>query len=286
MQDYKDSMLNFVAQFGKHLKGDDKDSLLQPDREYSIDELARATGTTSRNIRAYQEKGILPPPKLRGRKGIYSNMHYSRLRLISDLLERGYTLSTIADLLNALEEGLDLRAFVGVESALTSPWTDETPVVMPIQELYAMFNNKVEMSSINKVLELDLVRFEEDMQHVQVRSMRTMRAGAELVSAGIPFDALLDIIQMLRGNVERVAGELVKLVSNHVLKDYEKDVIPPNEDLPALADLIWRLRPLAEMAVHAELARAMEKAANHFLGDRLETIIKGMEKEKQSGGEE
>lgn len=286
MQDYKDSMLNFVAQFGKHAKSDDKDSLLQPDREYSIDELARATGTTSRNIRAYQEKGILPPPKLRGRKGIYSNIHYSRLRLVSDLLERGYTLSTIADLLNALEEGLDLRAFVGVESALTSPWTDETPVVMPIKDLYAMFNNGIELSSINKVLELDLIRFEEDMEHVQVRSMRTMKAGAELVSAGIPFDALLDIIQMLRGNVERVAGELVKLVSNHVLKDYEDDGIPPSEDLPALADLIWRLRPLAEMAVHAELARAMEKAANHFLGDRLETIIKGMEKDKQSGGEE
>jgi hypothetical protein len=86
--------------------------------------------------------------------------------------------------------------------------------------------------------------------------------------------------------VERVANELVKLVSTHVLSDYDGDGIPPSEDLPALADLIWRLRPLAEMAVHAELARAMEKAANHFLGDRLESIIKGMEKEKQSGGEE
>jgi DNA-binding transcriptional MerR regulator len=277
MSDYKDSMLHFVTQFGKNLNNDEKDSLLQPDREYSIDELARASGTTSRNIRAYQEKGILPPPKLRGRKGIYSNAHYSRLRLVSDLLERGYTLSTIADLLRALEEGLDLRAFVGVESALTSPWTDEAPVVMSIKELYAMFNDDIELSSINKVLELDLVRFEEDMEHVQIRSMRTMRAGAELVSAGIPFDALLDIIQMLRGNVERVASALVKLVSDHVLKDYDDDAIPPNEDLPALAELIWRLRPLAEMAVHAELARAMEKAANHFLGDRLETIIKNLE---------
>lgn len=280
MSDYKDPMLHFVTQFGKNLNNDGKDSLLQPEREYSIDELARASGTTSRNIRAYQEKGILPPPKLRGRKGIYSNAHYSRLRLVSDLLERGYTLSTIADLLRALEEGLDLRAFVGVESALTSPWTDETPVVMTIKELYAMFNDDIELSSINKILELDLVRFEEDMEHVQIRSMRTMRAGAELVSAGIPFDALLDIIQMLRGNVERVASALVKLVSDHVLKDYDDDAIPPNEDLPALAELIWRLRPLAEMAVHAELARAMEKAANHFLGDRLETIIKNLEQEK------
>lgn len=282
MQDTKNAMLNLMAQFGNKMKDDDKENLQQDDREYSIDELARVTGITSRNIRAYQEKGVLPPPQLRGRKGIYSNAHYSRLRLISDLLERGYTLSTISDLLNALEEGMDLRAFVGVESALTSPWTDETPVLMSIKELFEMFDNKIEEESIGKALELDLVRLEDDLEHVQVQSMRTMKAGAELVATGIPFNDLLDIIRMLRGNVERVAGELVKLVSTHVLSDYEGDSLPPSEDLPNIADLIWRLRPLAEMAVHAELARAMEKAANHFLGDRLEAIIQHMEEDKSS----
>lgn len=273
----KDSTLNFMAQYAKHLKRDEKDSLLQPDREYTIDELARATETTARNIRAYQEKGVLPPPMLRGRKGVYSNAHYSRLRLIADLLERGYTLSSIADLLSALEQGIDLRAFMGVESALTSPWTDERPVVMPMADLLAMFDNKITPASINKALALDLVRFDDDQSNIQVRSMRTMKAGAELVETGIPFDELLDIIKMLRGNVERVANELVKLVSTHVLSGYEEDVMPPSEDLPKLAELIWRLRPLAEMAVHAELARAMEKAANHFLGDKLEGVIRALE---------
>ncbi|MCP5206552.1 MAG: MerR family transcriptional regulator [Hahellaceae bacterium] len=248
-------------------------NLPHPDKEYTIDELARATETTSRSIRAYQEKGVLPPPKLKGRKGIYSNAHYSRLRLIADLLERGYTISTIADLLKALEQGIDLRNFMGIESALTSPWTDETTVVMPIEELLALFNNKVTLQTLGKAIELDLVKFESDGKHMQVRSMRTMRAGAELVATGIPFEALLDIIKMLRSNVETVANELVKLVSTHVLHKYHEEM-PPKEDLPQLADLIWRLRPLAEMAVHAELARAMEKAANHFLGGELEKIVK------------
>ena len=30
--------------------------------EYRIDDLARAAGTTARNVRAYQERGLLPPP--------------------------------------------------------------------------------------------------------------------------------------------------------------------------------------------------------------------------------
>lgn len=34
--------------------------------EYRIDELAHAAGTTSRNVRAYRERGLLPPPRKRG----------------------------------------------------------------------------------------------------------------------------------------------------------------------------------------------------------------------------
>ncbi|MDT7598572.1 MAG: hypothetical protein QOK26_649, partial [Pseudonocardiales bacterium] len=40
--------------------------------EYRIDELARFAGTTSRNVRAYQERGLLPPPRKEGRVGIYT----------------------------------------------------------------------------------------------------------------------------------------------------------------------------------------------------------------------
>ncbi|MBF6482319.1 MerR family transcriptional regulator, partial [Nocardia cyriacigeorgica] len=44
--------------------------------EYRIDELARAAGTTSRNVRLYQEKGLLPAPVRRaGRANIYGDAH-------------------------------------------------------------------------------------------------------------------------------------------------------------------------------------------------------------------
>lgn len=270
----KDRTRRFIEQVSQ-MKTENLQDKSRVEREYTIDELARATGTTTRNIRAYQERGILRPPRLRGRKGIYSDQHYSRLRLIANLLERGYTLSSIGDLLTAVEQGMDLKNFVGIESALTSPWTDEETVVMPLQQLMSMFDTKMSGEALAKARDLDLFRIEGD--HVSVRSLRMMQAGAELVSTGIPFEELLDIIQMLRGNVERVANELVKLVSEHVLEKYDVEATPPKEDLPQLVDLIWRLRPLAEMAVHAELARAMERAANHFLGDRLETLIQDLE---------
>ena len=39
--------------------------------ELTIDELARRTGMTVRNIRAHQSRGLLPPPEVRGRTGFY-----------------------------------------------------------------------------------------------------------------------------------------------------------------------------------------------------------------------
>ena len=37
----------------------------------TFDELARRTRLTVRNIRAYQSRGLVPPPELRGRTGYY-----------------------------------------------------------------------------------------------------------------------------------------------------------------------------------------------------------------------
>ena len=273
--------LSFIAQ---HVPGfsppPKKSADTSPIREYTIDELARAADTTVGNIRAYQDRGILPAPELRGRKGFYFNSHLARLRVISGLLDRGYSLSSIKDLISALENGIDLRHLMGLESALTSPWTDEEPQLVPMTKLIKMFGKSLTPEAMRRAADLDLMKPEGSM--MRVRSMRTLRAGSELVSTGIPLEDLLDIVRMLRGNVERVANELVKLVGQHVLSNYETEELPPKEEFPKLADLVWRLRPLAEMAVHAELARAMEAAANRLLSDRLENIIERMARERDN----
>ncbi len=41
--------------------------------EYRVDDLAQAAGMTVRNVRAYQERGLLPPPLRRGRTSWYDD---------------------------------------------------------------------------------------------------------------------------------------------------------------------------------------------------------------------
>src|SRR5437763_593201 len=57
--------------------------------ELTIDALAREAGMTVRNIRAYQSRGLLPPPEVRARTGFYGPDHVARLKLIADMRAEG-----------------------------------------------------------------------------------------------------------------------------------------------------------------------------------------------------
>lgn len=238
--------------------------------EYSIDELARAASATVRNIRAYQDRGLLPPPARRGRRGVYNADHLSRLRIISRLLDRGYTLANIDELIATWEQGRDIGQILGLEAAVASPWSDEVPDYVTLPQLVAKFGAAFSGAGLKKAVELDVIQ--PDGLRFRVPSPRMLYAGAELVAAGIPLEEMLDVVAYLRGNVEQAAEEMVRLIARHVFDKYGDD-LPPAEDLPELSDLIWRLRPLVEMAVLPEVARAMEKAASALLGDRLAQVL-------------
>lgn len=84
-----------------------------------IDELAEDAGTTVRNIRVYQERGLLQSPVRRGRTAYYGPEHKRRLALILRLLDRGYTFATIEELLIAERHGFTLSELLEVDSVRT-----------------------------------------------------------------------------------------------------------------------------------------------------------------------
>lgn len=240
-----------------------------PQSEFSIDELARAGNSTVRNVRAYQDRGLLPPPQRRGRNGIYTQDHLARLRLIGRLLERGYTLANIAELIAAWEQGRDLYQLMGLESQLTRPWSDETSATISLIELAKAFGGNYRPSDLARALELGIV--ERDGLRFRVPSPKMLAVGSEIVKMGIPLRELLNIVGGLRKNVERVADELIQVAVQSI--DRYGDGLPPAEDVPRLAGMIGRLRPLADKAIESEVSRAMERALSRFLGDRLAQVL-------------
>jgi DNA-binding transcriptional MerR regulator len=77
-----------------------------PAASLTIDQLAAATGTTSRRIRSYQTLGLLPHPEL------------SRVSAILRLQERGFSLESLAELFAALETDRTLADVLGVATPL------------------------------------------------------------------------------------------------------------------------------------------------------------------------
>ncbi|SRR5712692_6784095 len=79
-----------------------------------IDETAHVAGVTARNIRAYQSLGLLRPPHLAGRVGLYDAAHLQRLQAIGRLQARGFSLAGIKDLFDAYDRGEALGTVLGL----------------------------------------------------------------------------------------------------------------------------------------------------------------------------
>src|SRR5690349_9973278 len=97
----------------------------------TIEELSTRSGVTTRNIRAYQGRGLLPAPIARAgrRSAFYTAEHLARLRLVDRLQRRGFSLAGIADLLQAWGEGKSLEQVLGIESAIAESETEESIVL-------------------------------------------------------------------------------------------------------------------------------------------------------------
>ena len=227
-------------------------------RGMTIDELARESGVTSRNIRAYQTRGLVPPPRVEGRVGYYDPAHLARLRYINNLQERGFSLAAIHELLDAWDEGRNLTDVLGFEEALTAPWTDEKPERIGPDRLLQMFPEAVDDPSlIDRAVQLGLLVVEGE--EFEVPSPQLLRVGAELVAAGIPLAAALDEYERLVDDAARIAARFVELFETNLWEPFVAAGLPA-ERLAQLTEALQRVRPLATAAMDATLAHAMERA--------------------------
>ncbi|MCK7623312.1 MerR family transcriptional regulator [Streptomyces sp. RS10V-4] len=242
----------------------------QPPRaEYRIEDLAHLSGATVRTIRAYQDRGLLPRPERRGRANVYGDAHLARLRQIADLLDRGYTLASIKELLEAWDAGRGLDGVLGLVAEIDGPWSDEKPTRITRAELDAAFGGAPHERAVGEAVELGvLVRVPDREDEFLVPSPRELAVAAELHSAGVPLLAISGHLREVRGQVEHIAARFLDFTTEHVFQAFLDH--PPTEAETAEATaLVRRLRPLAQQTVDAELARAMRSLATRYIRHHL-----------------
>lgn len=204
-------------------------------REYRMEELARLAGITVRTLRFYRERKLIPPPRREGRIAWYDDHHLARLRTIAALLERGHTLTGIAELAEALDHGRDVADLLGV-----TPPTEEEPVRLTPEELAARFEGQVTTENLAAALDLGYLGTDgEEIVHV---SRRLLDVSSALVREGIPLAEVLAAGKRVREHVDDMAEMFAELVLRH-----------------GTDDDLQRLRPLARSVVEAELSLALDR---------------------------
>lgn len=204
-----------------------------------MEELAKAAGITVRTVRFYRERGLIPPPRREGRIAWYDDHHLARLRTIAALLDRGHTLSGIAELAEAFENGRDVGELLGIGEP-----TEETPVRLTPEELADHFAGEVTPENLAAALDLGYLGTDgEEIVHV---SRRLLDVSSALVREGIPLSAVLEAGQRVREHADALAELFITIIRAHT---------------PAEAGTvsIERLRPLAKSVVEAELSMALDR---------------------------
>jgi hypothetical protein len=138
------------------------------------------------------------------------------------------------------------------ESVIGDPWSDEVPGYVTTGELSDRFGAEFTEENLDRAVALGML--EPDGDRFRVPSPRLLSAGAELVAAGMPLRAVLDLAERLRTHVDAIARDLTGTVNRHMLAVRERDGLLLGEDLAQVAAVTRRLRPLAQTAVDALLA--------------------------------
>ena len=246
--------------------------MAEPDRdELTIDELARRTGMTVRNIRAHQSRGLLPAPQVRGRTGFYGAEHESRINLIRELQADGFKLEAISRLLDSA--GGSSEEVLRFTRAVKAPFEDEQPQIVTAEELASRWGDgEVRPELVRRAEKLGILRplpggnFEE-------LSPRLGRAAGELAALGIPAEAALDVAAALRKHSDAVAKTFAALFIDQIWKPFERQGRPEGE-LPKVRDALERLRPLASDALLAMFQLVMTEVVEERMGRELERIEK------------
>ncbi|WP_369365817.1 MerR family transcriptional regulator [Streptomyces sp. CG4] len=238
---------------------------------YRIEDLAHHTRTTVRTIRAYQDRGLLPRPERQGRANLYAETHVTRLHQIAHLLDRGYTLASIKELLDAWDTGRGLGGILGLVTEVDGPWTDERPDRITRTELDARFGGTPDDDAVSEAIELGVLeRIDDDPDTFLVPSPQELSVAVELHAAGVPLSAISGHLRELRGQVEHIAARFLEFTTEYVFARYLDDPERRTDAHAAeAASLVRRLRPLARQTMDAELARAMRSLATRQLRTRL-----------------
>jgi DNA-binding transcriptional MerR regulator len=237
--------------------------------EMTIRELAERTGMTVRNIRAYQTRGLIAPPLVRGRTGYYNEEHAARIALAREMKADGLNLEAIRRVLDSSDGSAgELFDFTRV---LRLPFEDEAPEIIDERELGAPWGvDRLDRKLVKRAEEIGIVRSLPDNK-VEVISPRLMQAAVEMAELGVSADDAIATAERLRRHAEGAALALIDLFVKGVWAPFDR-AGRPEQDWPKMREALERMRPFASGALLAVFQITMGEASEKVSERTLQLV--------------
>jgi len=233
--------------------------------EYRIDDLARLAGSTTRNVRVYRDRGLLPPPLRVGRIALYNDTHLTRLRLITSMLNRGYNIAHVREMLSAWEEGKNLGDVLGLESAIVGTWTTEKSQTMPLAEAQRLINDT---GAFERLIGLQVIHV--DGPQATITRPKLIDAFNEIRGYGVSMDKLIDLHERIVPLVDQISEMLVRAGAEHVADRIKpREALPADTEIAELITMLVRFRSQAVASVTATLASSIESTIESMVSSIL-----------------
>ncbi len=240
--------------------------------EYRIDDLARAAGTTTRNVRGYQDRGLIPKPVRRGRIAIYNDEHLTRLRVINDLLGRGFTMQHIGEFFERMRQGEDLAEVLGLREMVSEPWSRTPSETVTAAELHEMLGTD-DAGLLARVQESGLIEpVGDDSPPAQylITDTESVDGYVRLRMIGVPLEYILGLQQKLDDDMDRAAHTLISAGRRAITEGRFDGWIPEvGEESEWASRFLGELRRTGRVAAHNTLYRALDRELSRQLDDYL-----------------
>jgi len=248
--------------------------------EYRINDLAQVSGVSVRNIRVYQDRGLLPPPVIKGRTGWYYDEHLIRLNLISRMLERGYTFATISELLNAAHHGMTVEHVLRGSTKRSRFQTFKRAATITIAELRKSLNASDRTIALSQKLGL----LAKDGAGFAVQNPELLEGAEALVKGGVDIDVLLDRWVRVQGDLEDVAHSFVSIITDRFV---DENLLGFDDvEVGQISELIRRVRPLAHEIVDSTFTKALDREISKALAEVTKILETDTPDSAPTGGEE
>ena len=233
--------------------------------DLTIDELARQTGFTVRNVRSHQTRGLLPGPEMRGRVGYYGDEHIERLQLIAQLQEDGLPLRLVERLLIQRADAAD--RLIALRRTVLAPMEPEgTATVVTPKALLERFGQLPEEAFRTAIAEGMIVPRADGM--VGIPNPALLDTAEEVVSHGIPIERAIRVTEQVQRLCEEAARTFVEMVVEEVWDPFDR-AGQPEEQWPQIAATIDQIRPLAnEIFLHL-LPSAIAAETDRAFGEEI-----------------